>query len=314
MKMQWHISEMSSSRLDLAKPINNRMILMEDALMMFFLEEEDVEYFKEHADDFNGIQLNPIAVGVRDLDVFRKNLEEVVKYVIFDNQRCVDSVTMTSENPQIYAIMKDVCEKNRTYISDRYIYWPEVKNVVFNNSLLDVDGTLSEDEYRSWFLTISRSITEVKELLAVDTIGGGGSSGGMGGDSSAAGPSAGGGSDSGGQDIPVPEEPIDIHYPDLPEEPEDGYFRWEEMPKEEDGGDGGGDEGGEGGEDTSVTYLLYAVAYKYVYTINMKGMFSRMMGKLSAAITTGNAAATITWWANPEDPGVEPPPTPALGE
>lgn len=305
MGWKWHDPQMVTSRPDLIKPINNRMVLLGDALIMFFLEKEDVEYFKAHADEVKGIHINPLAVGVFDREAFRENLTEVVKYVIFDNQNCIDAVTMCCEDAEIYQIMRSVCEENRTYISEKYIYWPEVDDTVFNIAFTQVTGSFSEDQYRGWFITVSKEVTEVKFLLATEThtvSGEGGDDGSMGGDTP--GGSSPGLPDTPGADGAEKEGLIDIDYPDLPDLPEDGYWRWEEeVQEDEEGGGGGGDEGGEGESSTTIIYKLYAVAYKYVLTLNMKGMFSRMLGNFAGSITMGHASFSLIYHATPDDPG-----------
>lgn len=125
----------TSSDTSLATPTINKFLLLGKGMLVFILDEEVFEYYKENlADKVSSMYIFPMQDG-EDLAVFCRTLEELIKYTIFDNQGAVDSIMVSTQHEDLIPIIKDIVKRTRTYITDLYKYYPEEDKFLISQNI-----------------------------------------------------------------------------------------------------------------------------------------------------------------------------------
>ena len=135
--------------------IDGEIMLLGKTVMALNFNDDFMEKFKsmEFADDAG--QSAVIVCQILPADVienFKENLTELIKYIIFDDQRYVHKLNVIAEDDGIFADATAAVQENKTMISSTQTEFPIERNTLFHNRLEDFSGSImiNENEYY-WF-------------------------------------------------------------------------------------------------------------------------------------------------------------------
>jgi hypothetical protein len=137
-----------------AELVDNHFMVIRDTIFAFEFSDAVVERLKNDK-SLNSIHIMPVMPKNLDpyYDTYEERLTELIKHIIFHDQRCVDGLMIISNDADLVAKSKSVVEKNSRVISSTGNRFPTVESTVFDQGFANFHATVT-DNYNTayWYM------------------------------------------------------------------------------------------------------------------------------------------------------------------
>ena len=300
--------EVTTTEPDLVTVLDNKYVLLGKTAFVFTLDDNFITALKgDYADKIEGIYILPIKFS-NDIATFRKCLDEMFEYIIFDNQKCVDNVMIVAGEEDFYKEAVESIEKNSTLITRTNEMFPVVDTCAFNRQLPNLTMNWRQRLHWSYWITITHEIVREEEEI----------------------------NSTAPQTDPEYKDTGDYFEPYSDEEQEEGsegdesseesdkpkftevYYECEGVtydPEDElnfldktmvgQMDSSGSDSSSSGSESSGGAVKYKRVKSVDTTTFNMKQMFGKSNGDVGAGLTNSNSVIVIKYYTRPDDPRLD---------
>ena len=149
----------TSTNTDKVKVFDDHFFTVGDALFAYQFSDKVLDYIKGK-NGVKGIHIIPLMDRSIDpySDQFETLLVDLIKYIIFFDQTCVDNMIIITTDPEYLRISKEAIANNSRMISSTCKRFPIEEDALFAQDLSGFNSVLSASSNESWWVEPSVTI------------------------------------------------------------------------------------------------------------------------------------------------------------
>ena len=138
---------------------DGEFFILGGSLFAYVLSNKVNEYIKG-GNGIESIHIIPLLEADTDpyYNQFGDLLTDLIKYIIFKDQTCVDKLIIATNNPGRIAVATQCINTNSRIISSTSKRFPTVEDALFKTSITDFNSVLSVSDNESWWVEPSKSV------------------------------------------------------------------------------------------------------------------------------------------------------------